>query len=120
MTQDELMVLTDDAMVDALDLLEAEEVPIGELLDDLRVAKEALLPALAEVKIMEAEVKRRVLASGEAVHVPGASATIRAGYSRARWDSKALDTYLLLHERSPIRKFRSESQVAPGVTIKLR
>lgn len=79
--------------------------------------KREAAPLLAQIKDIESAIKNHVLETGETAEVEGASVSVRNGYTRVSWDSKALQGYAAAHPA--IEKFMKVSEVGPSVIIKV-
>ena len=82
-----------------------------------RDMKNDLQPMMAELKNMEKFIKEHVMETGEVVEIDGASVSIRNGYTRTSWDSRALSGYAAAHPE--IQQFCKQSEIKPSAVIKV-
>ena len=86
-------------------------------LDDIEAMRELIKPQLEEINSLEAHIKKQALDEGIGAEIDGAKVTIRAGYTRTSWDSKALVGYAVVHPE--INELRKQSEVKPSAIIKI-
>jgi hypothetical protein len=84
-------------------------------LRDMRAEVKPMLDAIAS---QERQIKAHVLESGEVAEVDGASVSIRKGYTRTSWDSRALKGYAVVHPE--IEQFKTEKEIGPAAVIKIK
>ena len=73
------------------------EQTTAEKMTDLVAMKQELSPAIAKMVKLEKELKAELMESGDTPPiVEGLTVTMKAGYSRAGWDSKALEELALI------------------------
>lgn len=88
------------------------------MLERYRDMKAELSPAIDRLADMERAIKRHVEQTGETAAIEGASVSIRGGYERVTWDSKALAGYAAAHPE--IEQFKSTAAVKPSAVISVR
>lgn len=76
-----------------------------------------LMPALAQLDALKRDIQTAVRELGETVAHAGVTAQYRDEYERVTWNSKKLEGYAAAHPE--IEQFRTISQVAPSVAIKV-
>lgn len=91
---------------------------LEDLLATYRDMKAELKPALDQLSAMEKAIKAHVLETGEVCEIDGAAVSIRNGYTRKSWDSKALTGYAAAHPE--IMQFCKESEIGPAAVIKVK
>ena len=88
------------------------------LLAEYRDAEIAVQPMLIQLKNMERHIKKLVMETGEVAEIKGASVSIRKGYTRSRWNGKALAGYGAAHPE--IMQFCTEHEAGPAAVIKVK
>jgi hypothetical protein len=95
----------------------AGELTLSDKLELLIEMKCEIAPQLQTIKDLETEIKEEVLATGEIPQAEGAKVTIRSGYRRASWDTKALEGFAAAHPE--ILVFKQEKAYPPSVSIRI-
>ena len=81
--------------------------------EDLNTSRDLLTFDQEKINLIKAHVKE----TGETAEVEGASISIRNGYTRVSWDSKALAGFAVVHPE--INEFKTVREIGPSVTIKV-
>ena len=95
-----------------------DDSQLEELLGQYRDMKWELQPAVDKLKLLEKEIKKYAMDTGEVAEIDGASVSIRKGYTRSRWNGKALTGYGAAHPE--IMQFCTEREVGPAAVIKVK
>lgn len=88
------------------------------LTDEIDQVQTKLIEIRAPLDSLEGQIKSAVIAQAASAGGYGIKATYRRGYARISWNNKKLDGYAAAHPE--ILAFRTESQVKPGVSIKVQ
>jgi len=92
---------------------------IYEALETYRDLKVELGPTLELLSRLEKKIKLHVAETGEILEVDGARTKVRRGYVRSTWDNKGLRGYAA-GGHPEILKYLTETDVRPGVSIKIK
>lgn len=84
---------------------------LNEAIEQLDAMRAELGPAIEQMNALEKRIRAHVLATGEKHD----RITVRNGYTRVSWDSRALFGYAVDHPE--IKAFCSTSEVGPSVAI---
>lgn len=93
------------------------EATLEEMLEQYRDMQQELQPALDALNTLKKRIQSHVLETGQIAEVEGAKVSIRRGYVRTSWDSKALDGYAAAHPE--IERFRTEREIGPSAVVKV-
>ena len=94
----------------------SDEATLEEMLEQYRDMTQELQPALDHLKTLKKRIQEHVLETGQIAEVEGAKVSIRNGYTRTSWDSKALAGYAAI--RPEILQFKTEREIGPAAVVK--
>ena len=95
-----------------------DDSQLEELLGQYRDMKWELQPAVDKLKLLEKEIKKYAMDTGEVAEVDGCSVSIRKGYTRSSWNTKGLEALASLHPW--ILQQRTERKIGPAAVIKVK
>ena len=90
---------------------------LEQMLEKYRDIKTELAFPLEQLASLEKQIKAHVRETGETAEVDGAKVTVRPGYKRVSWDTKALEGVVAVYPE--LAKLRKEKQTNPIVSIKV-